>query len=204
MDESKVINFNFAKSDNNSYLIIENNDCVIIDPSFNVPEIEKYIVDHNLNLLAIVATHGHYDHVGKIDELLAKYKVQLYLYEKDREVLYKYHMGEYFENKEFIPPKEINFYTQLNLRFKSISLDIIPTPGHTIGGVTIIYKNYMFTGDVLFYGSVGNMDLPTGNPRELLMSLRKLKEIGKDLIVCPGHGKTKFSLDNPYFKRIVG
>ena len=65
---------------------------------------------------------------------------------------------------------------------------IINTPGHSIGSVCILIENFLFSGDTLFYGSIGRTDLPTGNQVEIEQSLKKIKNLDENIIVYPGHG----------------
>ena len=190
-----IVLFNGNEMGNNSYLIVNDDNCVVIDPSWYVDEIDQYVQKHNLKLVGIVLTHAHYDHVGECDFLLNKYNTSLYVYSKEREVLETHHMASWFKKEGFKAPQNIKYFDELNLSINNIELKIIPTPGHTCGGICIQYKDYLFTGDTIFSDGVGRMDLPTGNARQLLMSLQLIKKMDKNLLILPGHRKNAITLE---------
>lgn len=103
-------------------------------------------------------------------------------------------MANGFNVMNFEIPSNVKYFDDLDLSIGSFKFKIIPTPGHTIGGICIQYNKYLFTGDTLFSDSVGRMDLPTGNPRQLLLSLKTLKELDQNLIAMCGHSKTNLTL----------
>lgn len=158
----------------NCYILINDNDCLVIDPGDDFYKIKEEIKD--LNLLAILVTHHHFDHVGALSELLNYKNVQIYDYN--------------LEEKEH----KIN-------KFK---FDIIKTPGHTNDSITFYFKeeNVMFTGDFVFKGTIGRTDFPTGDMDTMLDSIEKIKKYDKNIILYPGHGDDTtidYEINNNYF-----
>ena len=201
----EIVIFTGNKIENNSYLLIKNKNCIIIDPSWYSKELDKYIRDNGLSLKGIILTHGHYDHIAECEYLLNKYKTFAYVNSLEKEVFESYNMASSFNVNNFKPPKNTKYFNESNVNIDNFNLEIIQTPGHTCGGICIKYKNYLFTGDTIFANSIGRMDLPTGNPRQLLNSISIIKNMNKDLLIFPGHDKFGINLNelvktNPYIK----
>lgn len=158
----------------NCYVLIDNNNCLVVDPGDNFELIKEEI--SNYNLIGILITHYHFDHIGALDNLLEYKNVEIYDFN--------------LEEKEY----NIN-----NFSFK-----IIKTPGHTSDSVTFYFENEktMFTGDFVFKCSIGRTDLPTGNMLEMKKSLDKIKKYDKDIKIYPGHGdftSLNFEIKNNYY-----
>ena len=165
--------------------------CVIVDPGGDPDSILFTLKENELTPLAILLTHGHFDHTGGIHELCLHFpELAVYLHADEySETDPTYHYGG-FDSMHFIKGGDI-------LRFgpeNEISLTVLDTPGHTSGGVSFLAEDpdngqkYLFAGDTLFAGSAGRTDLPGGNMEVLLQSLKKLYEIDGDYIVLSGHG----------------
>ncbi len=145
----------------NCYILINNNDCLVVDPGDDISLIIDAIKDYNL--LGILITHHHFDHIGALDELLKYKEVEIYDYK--------------LEEKEY----SIN-----DFKFK-----IIKTPGHTSDSITFYFynENTMFVGDFVFKETIGRTDLPTGNDIEMVSSIEKIKQYDKNTVLYPGHGE---------------
>lgn len=145
----------------NCYVLINNNDCLVVDPGDDISLIIDAIKDYDLQ--AILITHHHFDHVGALDELLKYKEVPVYDYK--------------LEETEY----SIN-----DFKFK-----IIKTPGHTSDSITFYFynENMMFVGDFVFKETIGRTDLPTGNDIEMVSSIKKIKQYDKDTVLYPGHGE---------------
>ncbi len=174
----------------NCYIIEENGQCYIVDPGYYNNNLITYVQEHKLEVLGILLTHGHFDHVGGIDS----FDVPIYIHEKDIAVIsdeikncsaffgvrFRFNLQEL----QIIPITE-NSTFQLGAN----TIKVIFTPGHTQGGVTYFVNNALFTGDSLFARSVGRGDFPTGNLIDLKHSLVSLIDDHiDDVIVYPGHG----------------
>ena len=162
----------------NCYVISNNqeNNCLVVDPG---DEVEKILeVVGNKKIIAILITHYHFDHIGALKELKEKYN-----------------------------PFVFDFSTkEETINVGGFSFKIIKTPGHKEDCVTFYFEleKVMFSGDFLFYHTVGRCDLEGGNYCEMLKSIELIKQYDIDTVVYPGHGcitKLKEELiNNPYFK----
>ena len=159
-----------------------------------------YLVSEGSDALLIdFFPHGHFDHVKFAQQLLENHHLKAYI-EKNDVIL----CG--------IDPHMLNAYTGAQqLHIGPFEVEIIPTPGHTAGGVCIKIGNAVFTGDTLFPGACGRVDLPSSNPRDMRKSLLKLSELPEDTQIFAGHsygGKCSSTigyerLKNPFMRNAI-
>ncbi len=194
----------------NTVIVIDDDtkEAIIVDPGAEGDKILEYLKDYKP--VAIVNTHGHRDHVGQVGYLKEKLNIPFYMNKKD----------EFLINNDVFPGfgKMIGAYECPNpdfdlkeedtIKFGNTELKVIETPGHTPGGVCLYdEKNkILIAGDTLFNGSVGRTDLPGGNAKELMNSLKKLTELPEETVVICGHGGNttigKEKKSNPYITGI--
>ena len=156
--------------------------CVVIDPGDESNSILDYLEDNHLQCEAIFLTHGHYDHVGAVEAIIEETGAPVYLCSRDD----AHSTGDL--HYSYMLPKGGRYYDDGDvLRFAGLSFEILSTPGHTPGGVSIVCEDALFTGDTLFRGSCGRTDLPGGDMDEELRSLKKLCDLPGDYEVYPGH-----------------
>lgn len=161
--------------DNCTYLVTQGTDAILIDPAWDMNFIEHTLKTKGLNLLAVFFTHGHFDHVKFAQELLQAHQLRGYLEENDAAL-------------SSISPEYLNTFSgEQHLQIGPFNIHIIPTPGHTAGGVCIQIDNALFTGDTLFPGACGRVDLPSSNPRDMRKSLLKLAQLPDDTQIFSGH-----------------
>lgn len=189
----------------NCYLIENNNHSILIDPGDKAELLINYLTQNNLQLTAILLTHGHFDHIGAIDELVEKYNCPVYIHQDDYEMIYNDQLNL------------SNYYGELKIKSKATTVDkdidigdfhfeFLHLPGHTIGSCFIILKNYhvIFSGDVLFKNGIGRFDFPTSSSTDTRNSIKKIKEIKDDYEIYPGHGELttliQEKLNNPYLQ----
>lgn len=188
----------------NCYIVDVDNNAIIIDPGSGFEEIEKYLSSKGLNPLTIINTHGHYDHIGAVNQLLEKYEIDFYIHQQEERYLKDcdfnlslmvaqkaYRVNDY----KIIDSKAVKF-------FAGLGLEILHTPGHTPGSISIMGNGWLFCGDLLFKQAAGRTDLPGGDSRELKNSLKKIRKMDRNLVIYPGHGqKTSlgWELDNNYY-----
>ena len=161
----------------NCYLLVKNNNCLIIDPGDEIDKIIKKI--GNLDVCGILITHNHFDHIGCVRELCDKYNINSFDYHNLKEGLNKINDFEFY---------------------------VIYTLGHHNDCCTYYFKKdkVMFTGDFLFKGDIGRCDLDGGDYNLMLKSIEKIKEYDDDIIIYPGHGDSSVlgieKKNNIYFK----
>ena len=172
----------------NCYFLIKKSKTIIIDPGDEGERICGFIQNHSLEPSLILATHGHLDHVNGIRKIQELYPIPFYLHSKDTPLLGL--GGDFFQHPVEIP-SPTGFLDDLSsLTWEGEKIEIIYTPGHSPGSLTFRVKNFLFTGDTLFQGSVGRWDLPGGDETLLQKSLRNLLSFPDELLVFPGHGTT--------------
>ena len=156
--------------------------CVVIDPGDESNTILDYMESNHLKCEAILMTHGHFDHIGALCAVAEETGADSYMNEKDTMI----NNGILRRGVEL--PENLKSYDDGDvLEFAGMSIEIIATPGHTPGGVCIKVGEALFTGDTLFRGSCGRVDLPGGDPQEEMRSLKKICSIKGDYEVYPGH-----------------
>ena len=185
----------------NTYLLSEGNDVIVIDPA-SKPEkmIEKI---NGRNLLAVLLTHGHFDHIKACDGLFEKYGCPIYLHKDDEELARDKYSGADFGLVSYIscPIEELK---EGKMKIGPFEFEVIFTPGHTPGSVIFVFDHYIFTGDTLFRGSVGRTDLKGGDARTLKESLRVFKSFKEEYFILPGHddpSTLSFELANNWYLR---
>ncbi len=181
----------------NCYLVYDKNkNCALIDPGYEPERILSAAREYGLNIRAIFLTHGHFDHVGAVKALAEATHVPVWLNEKELTLPVQITAGplyctDFLEDGEKISVGELEF-------------TVLSTPGHTPGSVCLACQGVLFTGDTLFAGSCGRVDLPGGVPWEMMGSLNRLKNLPGDYQICPGHGpESSLSWErktNPYLR----
>ena len=200
----------------NVYLIFYNGNCLIIDPSDEADRIISCIEERGAKPLAILITHGHFDHIMAAPKLSKKYGIKIYAGEADRQLLEdsKLNMGQRFLGEDFTMEADIYLKGGDELEFEGFKLKVIYTPGHTVGSISFYsddlleneaFKKVIFTGDSLFAGSIGRVDFPTGNEATMRRTLEEVfKKMKPDTVVFSGHGAAttieRELAHNPYLR----
>lgn len=167
-------------------------DCVLVDPGDDADKISSYLKEQGLKPLAILLTHGHFDHITAVPELLETYKdVKVYACKDEIDML-----GDAGLNlsEHFLRPVELTDAEPLSdgerIRLLGHDFKVIATPGHTAGSCCYYEEKekLLYSGDTLFRSSYGRTDLPTGSEEEMGKSLNeKLFTLPEDVKVYPGH-----------------
>lgn len=170
----------------NSYVLHDHDEVLLIDPGAYPKEILKHIDLKKEKVQAIVLTHGHEDHTGAVDDLVDELHCPVYMDMDDYPLVSPDNAKSMrgYVTPVYAPIQPLTNYMMIG----SFSLHVYKTPGHTAGSTCIRYRNVLFAGDTLFAGSCGRTDLYSGDETAMLQSLRFLKDLPRDLIVYPGHG----------------
>jgi hydroxyacylglutathione hydrolase len=220
-----VVGFPTGAFQANCYLLApgEGDACVIVDPGQDAVEpITEALRKHKLSPVAALLTHGHFDHVYSVMPVCDGNDIPAWIHPEDREMLTDplkgispqatAFFGGRLEMREPAEVRELADGTELDLAGLRLTVD--HTPGHTRGSVTFRYGNeeggrLLLAGDTLFAGSIGRTDLPGGDLRTMMHSLRtKLLTLADDTVVLPGHGPSttigRERLTNPFLTGLAG
>ena len=192
-------------------------ECIIVDPGMPdiSHEITALVAQHGLKPVAALITHGHLDHTFSVKPLADGYDIPAYIHSEDRELLLKpqgAHGAEFIETlnaMEFVEPNEVkNLRHGDQIDLLGMRINAIHSPGHTRGSVMFsINDQILLSGDVLFAGSIGRTDLPSGSHEAMIKTLKtRVLTLDDDFRVLPGHGPEttiKFERkNNPYLKEL--
>lgn len=168
--------------------------CFIIDPSCNYDGVINYIKENKLKPVGILLTHCHYDHIKGVDRIVKIYNCPVYIHEDDYDGLYdcKLNLSD-MDMMNVVLSSKANIVKDFDV-IKGLEEDalVIHTPFHTPGSVCYYFSNnkLLFSGDTLFYRSIGRNDFKTSVPGKTKESLKKILSLPNDVTVYPGHGIT--------------
>lgn len=199
-----------------------NAECIIIDPGMDKPDLVAPILDkvakHNLKPVAALITHGHIDHFFSLVPLTKEIALTTFVSKEDRYLLSDplkslmqngpaKQLLESFGARDFTEPNdlvEVADFERFNVA--GLSIESSSAPGHTKGSMMFIVDDeQLISGDVLFAGSIGRTDLPTGSASEMRKTLKdRVLTLGDHLNVLPGHGQqttiANERRNNPYLQ----
>lgn len=179
-----IKSFTVGQIQTNCYIVTDpaTLECAIIDPGAESNTILEYLDDNKIKCLAILLTHGHFDHTGGVEALAEETGAKVYMNQKDvRKTAMD--IGYHYQ-----PPAGTVFIHEGDeIKVASLVFRVLETPGHSEGGVTYVCDRALFVGDTLFRDSCGRTDIPGGNGSEIMRSLKKLAELPGDYEVYPGH-----------------
>jgi len=185
-------------------------DALVIDPAANCKGIIKVAQENKLRIKYIVNTHGHVDHISGNTEMKKKTGAQIIIHKDDAEMLLSTPPVVFrMFGAEQSPPADITVNDGDLIKVGDISLQVIHTPGHTPGGMSLYTEGYVFTGDTLFVEAVGRTDLPGGSWPVMHRAITtRLFALPDDTKVLPGHNYGRMptstigheKMYNPYIK----
>ena len=188
----------------NCYILEHDNKIAVIDPGDEAGRILGELKKSDAQVEYILLTHGHYDHTTAVPELhKALPEAKIYIHQAD---------ANGAGSRLFPLAGQVDgllLYDEGDaLPLGSLTIEVLHTPGHSKGSVTLRAGDVLFTGDTLFAGSMGRTDLPGGDEGEIMASLKRLGELEGSFTVCPGHMQTS-TLDqerktNPYLRMAMG
>ena len=177
----------------NTYLLANDTEAVVIDPGYEADTILDALAGKTLK--AILLTHGHFDHVGAVKELVAETGCEVWIHAAESTMPPMVTAGPLYFTHTYDEGDTVS-------PIAGLELTVLHTPGHTPGSVCLLMGKEMFSGDTLFACSFGRTDLPGGDPRKMMESLRRLASLQGNFFIHPGHGGST-TLDaekrfNPY------
>ena len=158
----------------NCYIIVKNQKCIIIDPGSSFDKIYNYITSNNLTPLAVILTHGHFDHCISC-KLLQQKGIKIYIHKEDQDKLYTQNNLSYLYNIQFNKLNADFVFEEGRLIIDEFIIDVLHTPGHSKGSCCFVYENNVFCGDTIFENGYGRTDFYDGNLIQLIHSIKKLK-----------------------------
>lgn len=171
----------------------QSGEAIVVDPGDEIEKITTELQRHHLKVKAIIITHAHIDHVAGAHKLRALTGAPVYMNERDRDLLNALDMQAQWLGIETPQRTEIDVSADSGtvLQLGPADFQILFTPGHTQGSLSlwIPYENKLIAGDTLFRDSIGRTDLPGGDSRQILASIKtQLMNLPEDATVVPGHG----------------
>jgi len=168
-------------------------EAVVVDPGDNIPEILSRLQKHGLTLRQIIVTHAHIDHVGGAALLRQSTGAPVVMNQRDLELLGMMEMqaGWLGIPTPQVAPPDASAEDGLTVGLATLPAQVLHTPGHTPGSICLLLPDHdlLLAGDTLFAGSIGRTDLPGGDGRQILRSLReRLLALPDSTRVLPGHG----------------
>ncbi|MBP1925007.1 glyoxylase-like metal-dependent hydrolase (beta-lactamase superfamily II) [Sedimentibacter acidaminivorans] len=165
-------------------------EAAIIDPGAEFNKIDGKIKELEVTPKMIILTHAHGDHIGAVLEFIEKYHIPVYIHEDDAKALVdsNINLTKVLFSKEVTINPDVKVKDGDKIILGDLEFEIIHTPGHTPGGISIKVENIMMTGDTLFNRSIGRTDFPGGSFDQIIDSIRnKIFKYDDETIVYPGH-----------------
>jgi len=202
----------------NCYLLRSGGEAVVIDPGWHegLEPVLEIVRGSGLRVRAIIATHGHFDHVSGVAIVKRAFNAPFMIHREDVELAMRAHRSaQRLTGAEppQVPEPDATLAEGDVVEVGDLELRILEIPGHTVGSIAIyiaggLGRPVVFTGDTLFKGSIGRVDLPGSAPEKMASSLRKLAALPRDAIVYPGHGPETTIGDeveeNQYLRAVLG
>ncbi len=183
----EIMRFSLGSLRSNCYVVFEDKRAFIIDPGYESDEVIRFIKKNELNVEAIYITHGHPDHVGGVKQMKDTFNCMVYAPLKDRIWMGKTtynQIGYEIPVDHFVVDQEI-------LCFIGHEFTVYETPGHSEGSTVLHTDHILFSGDTLFYQSIGRTDIPLSDSKVIYQSIKRIYQLfDEDTIVYPGHGRS--------------
>lgn len=190
MEDLEIIKFVVGELSTNCYLLKSGEEGVIVDPGAEGEWIVKRVEDLELKIKYVLNTHGHFDHIAANDFIRERTAAKVAIHNLDAE-----NLESSSKNSSLLVgwdlkqnPADIFLEEGDILSFGFHFLTVLHTPGHTPGSVSFLVGDRIFSGDLIFAGSIGRTDLPGGSSKAMMESLKRLRELSEETIIYPGHG----------------
>lgn len=191
----------------NTYFIENEKSVILVDPASDYDLIKKKLNQINKPLKAILLTHAHFDHIGALDDVVAKYQVPIYMHRLEFDFLTDTYKNGSEKFKQYglepitsnVSPNQLD---EGSVEIEGFQFNVLHTPGHSPGSLSFVFDEFAVVGDTLFKQGIGRTDLYKGDYETLVASiLNKIFELDEDLPLFPGHGPYTTIKDeqvNPY------
>lgn len=193
----KIIKFTVGSLETNCYILQTDQCFAVIDPGALSPPLTQYLKNTSLICSYIILTHNHYDHIGAVNPLKQMFSsAHIVMHHQDY-----IHLGNPLYTGEILFGQKVKkFHTDIVVNSETellmmadksnqqVKVELIHTPGHTAGGISVRVGHNLFTGDTLFKQGIGRCDLPSGDIKKLCRSIKKYYSWGVNYQVFPGHG----------------
>ncbi len=188
----------------NCYILEEGGRIAVIDPGDEAERILSVLAETGGTVDYILLTHGHYDHTTAVPQLHAALpEAKIYIHQADANGAGSRLFPLAGEVEDLLLYDEGDV-----LSLGGLTIEVLHTPGHSPGSVTLKAGNVLFTGDTLFCGSMGRTDLRGGSYEQIMASLKRLGELEGDFHICPGHDRTstleRERQHNPFLLEAMG
>ncbi len=178
----------------------------IIDPGEDGDKVIAEIEKDSLKPEILINTHGHYDHILSDENIRKKFSIPLAAHKDEIAMLAdpQKNASAFFGDAESVKAPEIALEDGQEVKLSFTKFEVIHTPGHTQGGICLLFDGFLISGDTLFAGTIGRTDFPGSSSKAMQKSLEKLKKLDPSIVVYPGHGsKTTLANElrhNPYLQ----
>ena len=189
----------------NCYILIDNEtkDALAVDCALFTDDYRRVLEEHGITSLRyILLTHGHFDHVCGVKALQEAFGGSICIHSEDAACLYDEAQSLNAQVRfaeQGLCKADLLVEEGSRLPFGNGEIAVMHTPGHTRGSVCYLYNDIMFSGDTLFYLSMGRTDMPGGSTKQLFQSLRRIGQMQGEYAIYPGHDDfTTLSFEKQY------
>jgi len=195
-----IFTYSLGAMKTNCYLLSDGENSLIIDPGDEADFLLEQLIRKRLRLKAIIATHGHFDHIMAAYEIQASIDTPFYIFKEDMFLVKRVNeTAKYFlgYDPQALFPKNIRYLKKGKLTIQNFEFNIFQSPGHTPGSGCLYFKkeNAIFTGDTLFKKGIGRFDFSYSNKNDLDHSLKNILSLPEKTLVYPGHGESTIIKD---------
>ena len=177
----------------NCFVVTKHDEAIVIDPGGGPDLVLREFDKSGNRLVGMLNTHGHFDHIGAVQEIAEVTSTPFYISSKEVPIMRNSNLLRFifgYKQKIRIPNEFVDLESEVSpLLLGGFSIQLLKTPGHTPGGHCFVLENHIFTGDTVLSKMAGTSELPGGNASDLMNSLVLLDGLDQSLIAHPGHGK---------------